>query len=292
VLLPRRGRPLTILRLDLIAEVNHCAVLTAPDLEALWNDSLLRYSRILDGLFHESVIICEGDSDCRFFEAVLDSADFSGLRRPDVHFVHVGGKGRLATAMNALRSMSVRAAVVADLDILRESSVVAKLIESAGGEFSEIEQDRAVIETAIGSWSGAQMRDSVRAEVDKIFESSEGPYVNEIDARRIRDLVRGRDGWSLLKRGGRALLEGKDVVSFDRILEYLRSINIFLVPVGEPERWTPDLESHGPSRVSEVLERGLHETAVDAQNFIVDVVRALMDDSPSLANQERSASDG
>jgi hypothetical protein len=40
---------------------------------ALWNTPLLRYSSILDGLFHERVTICEADSDCRFYAAMLDA---------------------------------------------------------------------------------------------------------------------------------------------------------------------------------------------------------------------------
>lgn len=60
------------MRLTRNGEINHAAVLNEQDVKDLWSDPLLRYSNVLDGLFHDAVVLCESDSDFRYYQAVLD----------------------------------------------------------------------------------------------------------------------------------------------------------------------------------------------------------------------------
>lgn len=66
----------TVLRLTRNGNDSHLNQLRPEDLAEVWNDPILRYSNVLDGLFYESVVICEGDADCRFYAAVLDDLVF------------------------------------------------------------------------------------------------------------------------------------------------------------------------------------------------------------------------
>ncbi|WP_368665639.1 AAA family ATPase [Homoserinimonas sp. OAct 916] len=54
--------------------------LDAAQLRELWNDPVLHYSNVLDGLFHRIVVLAEAEGDCAFLSAALDS-----FQRSTVH---------------------------------------------------------------------------------------------------------------------------------------------------------------------------------------------------------------
>jgi hypothetical protein len=62
-----------VIRIRRVGDVNRVRQLEKDKIAELWGDPLLRYSNILDGLFHEKVIVCEADSDARFYSAVADT---------------------------------------------------------------------------------------------------------------------------------------------------------------------------------------------------------------------------
>lgn len=73
-------------------------------MKKLWADPLLRYSNVLDGLFHDAVVLCEGDADCRYYSAVLDQLPSTGedqanTREPQYLFTHSGGKARMPSVV-------------------------------------------------------------------------------------------------------------------------------------------------------------------------------------------------
>lgn len=146
-------QPVTIVRLRREGDINHAAVLEDAAVRTLWQDPLLRYSDILDGLFHDAVILCEGDSDCRYYSAVRDYL-FPATekeRRPELLFTHCGGKHRLHTAIQALRAVQVPMLTVGDFDLLREKDVLRRVYEAAGGEWTTLERDHAVMSSALGT---------------------------------------------------------------------------------------------------------------------------------------------
>jgi len=107
-----------VLRIRRQGSTNVVKELDSARIQELWKDPLLRYSNILDGLFHEKVIIGESDSDARFYSAVMDAVVQNGgeeSRRADLMFTHCGGKDRLPTVVRALRAVEVPVKAVADL---------------------------------------------------------------------------------------------------------------------------------------------------------------------------------
>src|SRR6266850_4430066 len=93
-----------VIRLTRDRNINCVRELQNNDVQQLWSDPLLRHSNVLSGLFHEKVIVCESDSDCRFYAALLDTLfDDAILQRRDLMFVHCGGKGRIPMVVDALR---------------------------------------------------------------------------------------------------------------------------------------------------------------------------------------------
>jgi len=117
-LLETNSKRLKILRIERNGDINNISILNSSDIEVVWKDSILRHSNILSGLFHSKVILCESDSDCRLFSAILSSIyEDSGNIVPDILFTHCGGKHRMPVVVKALRKLNVPVTVVADFDI-------------------------------------------------------------------------------------------------------------------------------------------------------------------------------
>src|SRR5699024_2019410 len=86
-LLEANVRNIKIIRIQREGSINKVSLLTSSDIDNIWNDSLLRHSNVLNGLFHSQVVICESDSDCRFFSAVLSAQyEESNNLMPDILF--------------------------------------------------------------------------------------------------------------------------------------------------------------------------------------------------------------
>ena len=90
---------------------NEISVLANEAFDAIWKDSLLRHSNIMEGLFHNSVVVCESDTDCRFYSMIDSYLKKAEGCYPETLFVHCGGKQRLKVAVKALQSLKQLSAI-------------------------------------------------------------------------------------------------------------------------------------------------------------------------------------
>src|SRR6266540_2981366 len=146
--LDAKGPPVTLVRLDRRGNTNHAKQLMPQDVTKLWSDPLLRFSNVLDGLFHQLVVVCEADADCRFFSAIREAA---GDRRTDTLFVPSFGKHRLHVVCQSLRSVGVETRAVADIDVLREEEECKRLFESLGGSWDDVKREWKIVASAIST---------------------------------------------------------------------------------------------------------------------------------------------
>jgi energy-coupling factor transporter ATP-binding protein EcfA2 len=72
-LLDSNSTRVRIVRIQRQKTVNPIKELDHTGVRKVWGDPILRYSNVLDGLFHSKVILCESDADCRFYAAVMDA---------------------------------------------------------------------------------------------------------------------------------------------------------------------------------------------------------------------------
>jgi AAA domain, putative AbiEii toxin, Type IV TA system len=272
-LLSEGGANVSVVRMTRSEKANHVSVLNPSDLREVWDDPLLRYSRLLDGLFHRGVILCEGDSDARYYGAHLDELSSGGTGSHELLITHCGGKQRLAMAIRSLRAIGVPIAVIADLDLLRERQRVADVVTALGGDWAPHQKDWMIVDSAVRGLAHNPSADYVREQLSEILGASAGALTRE-QSDRIRQVIRVESGWSSVKRGGMGELPQGD--ASDRgahLLEALKGIGLFLVPVGELERWEPQIPGEGVAWVSEALERRTHEQADSAgRRFVREVL--------------------
>lgn len=250
-----------VIRLRRIGEANHVRQLDNAKVSELWNDPLLRYSNILDGLFHEKVVVCEGDADARFYSAVADAvveARDPNARRPDVMFTHCGGKDRCALVVRALREVDVPTVVALDFDVLREERPLRNIVEAAGGSWDAIAADWAQVRSAIDSKRAELSAEGVRTEIEKVLSGINGALFPQEARASIQALFKRSSPWAIAKESGRAYVpSGQPTQAFDRLIQALRGIGVHIVEVGELERFAPSVGNHGPRWVNEALKKDL-----------------------------------
>jgi hypothetical protein len=267
----------TVIRIVRDGSINRASVLLPDELREIWKDSLLRYSNVLDGLFHTGVVVSESDADSRYYSAVLDARRERNAEPPhDLLFTQSGGKDRLPVVIRALRALEIPVAAVADFDILRDEVLLSGLVADLGGDWARFRTAWVVLTGASGSLGSAPLLASVRTELKEVLDREPGPNLSRDASTAIRAATRLDDSWSRLKSGGLAAVPQGDASAQAQVLvDGLASLGLFVVPVGELERWEPDLPGHGPSWVGAAIEAGRHDNAGSSTEQFVERLSAF-----------------
>jgi len=232
------------------ADLNHASLLKSDQLAELWSKPLLRSSAAFDGLFHEGVVVCEADADCRFYEAILRRMEVRGdiKRAADLHFVHGAGTGQLATLARAYRSLDTRTAVLADLDLLRNEAEIADVISALGANFEDTQSLFRSVHAALSSSPPLTGFEDFLSEARATLDDSEKAGAVSAEKRReLQRLLENAADWSEAKRYGITKLRGGALRDAQKLLEECAALGLFLVPVGELECWWPE----GPAAKNE-----------------------------------------
>lgn len=241
--------PATIVRLMRQREINSATVLEPSVVQALWDDSLLRYSNVIDGIFHDSVIVCEGEIDCRFYAAVMDDimqereekqsadSDNPGLvnRRPDILYTSSNGKGRVGAVLKALAPLGVPVFAIPDFDVLREDKDLAPILAALEVNAVALESDlRAVREDLQGD--SIKKRDEYRKEIYDILRTVSN-HPSDHDLENLKKVFTGKTRWEDAKHLGKHFLAGETQLAAESVLALLKEKQLFVVPTGDLESW-------------------------------------------------------
>jgi predicted ATP-dependent endonuclease of OLD family len=277
-LLDAGNENIKIIRIDRIENTNHMNILIDEDIKQFWKDPLLRYSNILSGLFHHKVVICESDSDCRFYQAVINSLyDGNGIISPDILFIHCGGKQRVKMIVSALKSLNVKTITIVDIDVLNDKDVLREIINSYRIKWDDIKSDWNIIDDYVKSQRPQLNKDDVVREITSIFKSipqSETVFPKS-GVEKINRIVKQATAWAKIKETGKVFFSGASYTSFEKIDRICREKGLFIVPVGELEGFYKPITNHGPKWVNSVLETAnlkndLHLS--DAHDFVRAIV--------------------
>lgn len=262
----------TVVRLNRKGGETEATHLVPAKISQLWRDASLRFSNILDGLFHQGVIVAEGDSDCRFYEAMLHAA-VPASELSDVHFSYTGGKDRLALAIAALTALNVPVAAIVDCDVLNDERPLRNIYEAQGGDWRAIEADWLIVKSAVEAISprfisAPEFVENVRAELEKC----DGREVVPRDVRdTVKKLTRRSSPWDEIKLNGFAALpSGTASTAGERLERALASQGVFVVPLGTMESFCPSIKAYRGRFVAEVLRKDVRvePELEDARRFL------------------------
>ena len=248
-----------IVRIQREDVTNTFNILDSNDIKDLWKDPLLKYSNILSGLFHSRVIVCESDGDCRFYGAIIDAiAGGNDQVKPDILFVHCGGKQRIPTVVNALTKLGVKVSAVTDFDVLNDKSPLKEIYEGLGGIWSDIEADWKEIKKLVDEKRPELDSIAVKARIEKILSEIANDTFPNAKAEEIRKVLKKSSPWSDAKSIGKAYIpSGEPNHRITRILSQCRGKGFHILEVGELECFDRSIDGHGPKWVNQVLAKDL-----------------------------------
>lgn len=270
------GVEVSVVRVERPIRDARASQLRAHDLRQLWNDPVLRYTNILDGLFHKAVVLAEAEGDCAFLAAALDhgAQQATGDSKTDLLFVPTGGKDALPKFAKTLHAVNVPVVVAPDLDIISDMGAVRRLFESLGGRWTA---------DMTSLWTRATEAQRVRkepAQVSQVLaavnsameDRLQEPFTGEVRDEWIAQTRTRESPWLEVKKHGVAAFTGSCRTALLELLGELESVGIVPVREGELERLAPEVEARkGPGWLAAALVQGAQ--ANEATQAHVDRIR-------------------
>lgn len=204
------GSPLNIVRLTYKNGVATSRILPKDKILHLMRHPLLRSTGVLNGLFYESVVVTEADSDRAFYqeinERLLSEGDSRGIN--NCLFVNAQNKQTIWEIVKPLRELGIPAIGIVDIDVLKEGGkVFTKLLE---GSF--------------------------------IPQLNHQPFHNQ--RKSLFDTLNATgQNWKI--KGGIDLLTGEDKEACSNFLDQLIEYGVFIIKKGELESWLKYLNASG-----------------------------------------------
>jgi predicted ATP-dependent endonuclease of OLD family len=244
-----------IIRITREGDINSFSILENAKFNEIWSDPLLKHSTIMDSLFASSTVLCEADSDCRMYSIILSHLKSKEGKYSETHFIHCGGKHRMAKIIPALKSLNVDFRVIPDCDVMNDENVFKGIIESCGGDWNNFQRDYNVISSGLSGGRNNIHRDDTKRFINKLLDASTTAHLTKDEIKEIYTQLKITTKWSQIKDVGfSAIPSGDATASFLTLNEKLKSLGVFLVPCGEIEQFIKDIGKHGPEWVNEVLE--------------------------------------
>ena len=235
------SKKVQICRIVRNGDVNQTSLLSKDDLQTIWSKPQLRSSTAIDGVFHEGAVICEADSDCRFYETLIREIEKDSKAPIDLYLTHGAGKGAFATLAKAYRSLSVKTAVISDLDLLRNQAEFDNTLRALGADPVGMGTLYKTVVSALNEQkpliSITDFAQRTRALVDGVEEKKK---LDSRDRAEFEKLLSDAGDWSEAKRYGIGKLRGEKLSDAKNLLAKCQEVGLFLVPKGELEGWWPE----------------------------------------------------
>ena len=246
-----------IIKIDRNGNDNEYNLLNNESICSISKDKNLKYSNILNGLFYDRVVLCEDESDCKFYSAILESLDLKIYQK--TLFCAVGGKDQFKKIVPLLISLRIKYYIIADLDLINDSSKLSDLINSISADsYEEIKQTHTSFLNMFQNEVTSQVKnqESIRKEIVKIFdEKKSDEYMTSETADKIKKLLKKTNSFHLLKESGIHMIPNGDCrVEYEKLHNFLVRNNIYLVEDGEIEKFIPTVSNHGSKWVNRVFE--------------------------------------
>ncbi|WP_195177158.1 ATP-dependent endonuclease [Mesorhizobium sp. INR15] len=244
--------------------------------KSIAKDPLLKYSSTLNGIFHQRVIVAEADTDCLFYQAILSIPEVHGELEPDVLFIHANGKHRAAILAESLRSLGVEVDVIVDIDILNDQQAFERLLTALGGDWKAVASHWKTVKSAVEQKRPSLSAIDAKIRIEQILTGVSGAAEFPRQAKSdIEVVLKQLSPWDAVKAAGDAAIPSGDATqSLNTIRAQCEQRGIWIVPVGELERFCRSIGGHGPKWVQQVITNrnlAIDPELSEARTFIKQV---------------------
>lgn len=231
---------ISIIRVEREGNINNGYLLNSDDIQTLWAKPLLKSSGAIAGIFHEGVIVCEGDADCRFYEAIQNRMeDQEFFTKPiDLYYVHGGTKGEIATLTRSYKALNVKTAAIVDFDILQNEQEFRILCAAMKINFNLIQAKYNSSKSSLDELPPIKDVKTICSGIDDILKDALATgSLESAHKKEINSLLRDAAKWSTAKQLGITKLRGGTYSNCQQMLEICAQHGLFIVPNGELESW-------------------------------------------------------
>lgn len=244
-----------IIKINRTDNVNEFYVLDNDSIKVVSDDKNLKYSNILNGLFYNTVVLCENESDCKFYSALLEKIDNDCYQ--NTLFCAVGGKDQFKIIIPLLNKLKINFLVIADLDLINNRDKLKDLINSIEtNKYNQISSIHYDFLNLFESKTDDQVKKQSEIKEEILSFITDTPYMSDETASKIRQVLKNISHLKLLKNCGKSCLPaGECVQKYNQIINFLNKSNIFVVECGEIERFITEIDGHGSLWVEEVFKK-------------------------------------
>ena len=244
-----------IIKINRTDNVNEFYVLDNDSIKVVSDDKNLKYSNILNGLFYNTVVLCENESDCKFYSALLENIDNDCYQ--NTLFCAVGGKDQFKIIIPLLNKLKINFLVIADLDLINNRDKLKDLINSIEtNKYNQISSIHNDFLNLFESKTDDQVKKQSEIKEEILSFITDTPYMSDETASKIRQVLKNISHLKLLKNCGKSCLPaGECVQKYNQIINFLNKSNIFVVECGEIERFITEIDGHGSLWVEEVFKK-------------------------------------
>ena len=228
---------LSVIRLKRNGDKTSYNVLTSEIAKQLIGNPILSSQRVVDGIFHKGVVVCEADADRAVYQSV---ASIYHKSNREILFIHAHNKQSLALVAEVLKQTGTPVAVISDIDILRPDKDLNNVYKALTNSdmCQELKDKQKTLDEYIDSRPEDEVLEELKGKVEEYLNQlREGKHSLDGAKGALSRIQSETSKWSNIKRNGISSLEkGQDENALTLIKE-LSKIGLFVVPVGELEGW-------------------------------------------------------
>ena len=265
-----------IIKIDRHDNDNTFSLINNDSISDISNDKNLKYTNILNGLFYNQVILCENESDCKFYSAILEYEE--SVIYQNSLFCAVGGKEQFKKIVPLLKELNIEYKIIADIDLISNRESLKQLLSSIESQcYKKIEEQHKQFLESFEMEMNSQVKtqEMIKNEIKQVFNDEK--YMSPQAAERIKTILRDVSSLKLLKSGGKNIIpQGEWVALFNEIKEFLTEHNVFILECGEIERLVPEIKGHGNTWVEKTFTkyRDIDNDVYDkARRFISNIFK-------------------
>ena len=265
---------LDVIRLSREGNHTHYITLTSDIAKQLIGNPILSSQRVIEGIFHKGVVICEADADRAVYQSVASICHNSNR---EVLFIHAHNKQTLAPVARVLKETGTPVAAIADIDLLRVENDLEDTYEALAGHplERELKDRQKYLCSYVDSRPEEDVLKELKVNVDElIVQLNNGEHSLEGARSALKRIQKDANKWSAIKRDGIKVLNEEQHANALQLIGSLAKVGLFVVPVGELEGWI-NLGTHKKNKwiIPALEEINNQKTPEELKKFIGDILK-------------------
>lgn len=205
-------------------------------IEKLTKSPMLSSQRVLESIFHKGVIVCEADADRTIYQTVAQKV----FDNQNILFIHSHNKQTLKDVAQLLVDAKIPVGAIADIDLLNDETNLKELVKALTNKpiSKQLLKTRLEIDRSVQNQSENEILNAIENNVE-IFLNQLKQKSHTLDGAKgaLNRIRREATKWAMQKEKGISAFDKDYQTKVKRFLSNLKTKQLFIVPVGELEKW-------------------------------------------------------